>query len=233
MCMYNSNRSCDLLALGHMIPFHREECEQARTHVKVIKGRPVKVTLAESKKAKLKPSKNAHPDSNHDNQSGSDESDYEALTAKSGRGPTLRKPKSERGKARFDVGRTIILKPLPPGTGEEEICSLCEDKGQIVSVSVTKDNDSTQGLVTFTTHKEARFIVHQLTGVEVGGAKVDVALLSRATKGVSQTTLRKSRLIVRNVSFKCGEAELEAVFGEYGRVLEVKVPRKDNGHMLG
>ena len=216
-----------------MISFHREACEQARTHVKVIKGRPVKVTLAESKKAKQKASKNTHPNGNHDNQSDSDESDYEALTAKGGCGPTLKKPKSERGEARFDVGRTIVLKPLPPGTGEEEVRSLCKDKGQIISVSVTKDDGLTQGLVSFTTHKEARSVVHQLTGMKVGGAKVDVTLLSRATKGVSQTTLRKSRLIVRNVSFKCGEAELEAVFREYGRVLEVKVPRKENGHMLG
>lgn len=44
---------------------------------------------------------------------------------------------------------------------------------------------------------------------------------------------KKARLIIRNLSFKCSEDDLKAVFTHYGTVLEVNIPRKPDGKMRG
>ncbi|KAM7162911.1 uncharacterized protein RBU57_009867 [Macrochelys suwanniensis] len=44
---------------------------------------------------------------------------------------------------------------------------------------------------------------------------------------------KKARLIVRNLSFKCSEDDLKALFSPFGAVLEVNVLRKADGKMRG
>ncbi|NXK57210.1 RBM28 protein, partial [Chauna torquata] len=44
---------------------------------------------------------------------------------------------------------------------------------------------------------------------------------------------KKARLIVRNLSFKCGEDDLRALFAPFGCVVEVNVPRKPDGRTRG
>ncbi|XP_025071216.1 RNA-binding protein 28 [Alligator sinensis] len=44
---------------------------------------------------------------------------------------------------------------------------------------------------------------------------------------------KKARLIVRNLSFKCSEDDLRALFSAFGTVLEVNIPRKPDGKMRG
>lgn len=44
---------------------------------------------------------------------------------------------------------------------------------------------------------------------------------------------KKARLIIRNLSFKCSEDDLKAVFTHYGTVLEVNIPKKPDGKMRG
>jgi len=39
--------------------------------------------------------------------------------------------------------------------------------------------------------------------------------------------------IVRNLSFQCSEGELRTLFSAFVEVVEVHIPRKPNGHMLG
>ena len=213
---------------------YRESCDKAKALVKVIGGRPVKISLAETK-AKSKNSKHESTviNGDHGNESDSDEHDYESMTSKRGRGTNFRKPKSERNQARFDIGRTVIVRNLPEGTTEDQLSGACQGVGEIQAVTVQVENGSVIGQVSFQNHKQARSAVHKLEGATVGGVKVNAVLLSKANKNVSQKTLKKSRLIVRNLSFKCDENHLEEVFSKHGQVLEVKVPRKENGHMLG
>nr|XP_020508551.1 RNA-binding protein 28 isoform X1 [Labrus bergylta] len=51
-------------------------------------------------------------------------------------------------------------------------------------------------------------------------------------KGFRKTSL-KSRLIIRNLSFKCSEDDLKQVFSKFGTVLESKIPLKPDGKMRG
>ncbi|KAF4071995.1 hypothetical protein AMELA_G00269320 [Ameiurus melas] len=43
----------------------------------------------------------------------------------------------------------------------------------------------------------------------------------------------KARLIIRNLSFKCSEADLKEIFSKYGTVLEAKIPLKPDGKKRG
>ncbi|XP_060891166.1 RNA-binding protein 28 isoform X2 [Labrus mixtus] len=52
------------------------------------------------------------------------------------------------------------------------------------------------------------------------------------SKGFRKTSL-KSKLIIRNLSFKCSEDDLKQVFSKFGTVLESKIPLKPDGKMRG
>jgi RNA recognition motif-containing protein len=179
------------------------------------------------------------------------EDDYEALTAKqnsvvggaSSNNDRVRgknKRKTERGGARFDTGRVVVLSGLPEGEMTEKMLRKeCERIGKMESIQCpVPGREIPSAYITYSTHKEARIAVGQLNGRSFGGEGADsteftARLLSREGKGVSKKSLKKSRLIVRNLSFKCSEAELRRTFEKYGQLLEAHVPRKPNGHMLG
>lgn len=50
--------------------------------------------------------------------------------------------------------------------------------------------------------------------------------------GIKKTKL-KARLIIRNLSFKCEEADLKQIFSEFGTVNEAKIPLKPDGKKRG
>lgn len=175
------------------------------------------------------------------------EDDYEAITAKqlnnnNDRVRGKNKRKTERGGARFDTGRIVVLSGLPEGQGgmtEKILRKECERIGKVESIQwPVPGREIPSAYITYSTHKEARVAVGQLNGWSFGGegadsAKLTVQLLSREGKSVSKKSLKKSRLIVRNLSFKCSEADVRRAFEKCGRLLEVHIPRKPNGHMLG
>ena len=176
------------------------------------------------------------------------EDDYETLTAKrsglvggvnnnNDRVRGKHKRRTERGDARFDTGRVVVLSGLPEeGIVEKKLRKECECFGKVESIEyLVPGRKIPSASITYSTHKDARLAVSRLHGQSFGEAnsKVTAQLLSREGKGVSKKSLKKSRLIVRNLSFKCSEDDVRGVFEKYGQLLEVHVPRKPNGHMLG
>ena len=174
------------------------------------------------------------------------EDDYEAITAKrlnnnNDRMRGKNKRKIERGGARFDTGRVVVLSGLPEvGMTEKILRKECERIGKVESIQYpVPGREIPSAYITYSTHKEARVAVGRLNGRSFGGedaadsAEMTAQLLSREGKSVSKKSLKKSRLIVRNLSFKCSEDDVRRAFEKYGRLLEVHIPRKPNGHMLG
>ena len=78
-------------------------------------------------------------------------------------------------------------------------------------------------------HKDAREVVTKLSGRIFKGNTINVVLLSREGKVPSQKALKKSRLIVRNLSFKCKPEELRDFFSKFGQVTDVHIPKKSDG----
>ena len=152
----------------------------------------------------------------------------------SGRVEKYRKPKSQRAASKFDVGRTVVLKNLPECITEKKILKKCINFGTVKSVSFpVAGREVPTAFVTFQEYKEAKKAVCSLNGTNYKGATLEAVLLSKEGKQVSKKTLKKSRLIVRNLSFKCSEDDVKKAFSHFGQVIEVHIPRKANGAMLG
>ena len=167
----------------------------------------------------------------------SDEDDYEALTARNDGVLKRRKAKSERGVARFSVGLVVVVRNLPPGAREGKIRRKCERCGTVEDISFpASPTQPNTAYVTFAAHRDAREAVKKLNNSRYSKRNEEVlsaVLLSRENKSVSGKTLNKSRVLARNISFKSDEKDIRNTFEKFGTVLDVHIPRKDNGRMLG
>ena len=63
--------------------------------------------------------------------------------------------------------------------------------------------------------------------LHVSGATLKAVIQSREGKSPSQKALRKSRLIIRNLSFAATEEDVKSVCVPFGAVHEVNIPRKE------
>ena len=132
------------------------------------------------------------------------------------------------------MGRTIVLTHLPENASGKGLRKKCGKVGTVENVQFpVPRRDVLTAFVTFKSYKDARSAVDTLNGATHRGTAITAVLLSREIKPVSKETLKKSRLIVRNLSFQCSEEEVRELFSAFGEVVEVHVPRKPNGHMLG
>ena len=112
------------------------------------------------------------------------------------------KPRSQRGEAKFDVGRVVVLTHLPTSTSKKWLRKNCKKFGAIEHIQYPVPNrDVPTAFVTFESYKDARCAVEGLNGATHRGTALAAVLLSRENKEVSKKTLRKSRLIVCNLSF--------------------------------
>ena len=129
----------------------------------------------------------------------------------------------------------LVLSDLPEGISEKKIRKKCEKSGAKVESIVfpVPERSTPTAYVTFSSHKEARRTLKESNGMSWKSVTLSATLLSKESKAVSQKTLKKSRLIVRNLSFKCSEQDVLDSFRPFGEVAEVNIPRKPNGHMLG
>lgn len=169
---------------------------------------------------------------------GEEEEDYEALTARNELpGKQCRtKSKSERSCPKFDVGKIVVVRGLPVDAKEKRLLKKCEKFGEVEEVIFPLESDPQGAHVVYSMHKAAHLAVKELTGTRYKKSSegvMVVELLSHQNKKVSAKTLKKSRLIVRNLSFKCSEEDVQEVFQKFGMVLRVDIPRKEDGCMWG
>ncbi len=116
----------------------------------------------------------------------------------------------------------------------EKIRKKCRKFGTVVDIIFpVPDKETPTAYVTYQTHKEARQAAAGLEGKPYKGSALRAVVLSKEGKAVSKKTLKKSNLIVRNLSFRCSEADVREVFSPFGKVAEVRIPRKPDGRMLG
>merc|ERR1712071_576148 len=69
----------------------------------------------------------------------------------------------------------------------------------------------------------------------MGGTQIHARIinLDLSKDGPDRTEAKKSRIIVRNIRFNTNESKLRNVFGEYGTVTDVSIPKNDKGKKLG
>lgn len=133
--------------------------------------------------------------------------------------------------AGYDIGRTIVITGIATsGVNPNHIRKKCRKVGTVETVTFpVEGRDKPTAFVMFKSHKDAREAVKKLNGRIFKGNSIEAVLLSREGKTPSQKSLKKSRVIVRNLSFKCKEEDLQKFFSQFGQVTEVKIPSKMEG----
>ena len=128
-----------------------------------------------------------------------------------------------------------------PGGKLRKKCSKYGPLEEFVYPVATSQDGSDDGVnvsiahVTYKNYADARKAVTALKGLNFDWSDnpLEAVLMSREGKTVSKATLAKSRLIVRNISFSVTPDDLRKVFGCYGNVQEIHIPRKPDGLMRG
>ncbi|XP_062503994.1 uncharacterized protein LOC134180824 [Corticium candelabrum] len=138
---------------------------------------------------------------------------------------SVAKRQKSQSKPPSDVGRTVVLKNLAESVTKKQIYKKCKKFGEIEETQFPVENrDDGTAIVKYLKHKDARICIRDLNGHVFKGKSVAAVLASKEGKEPSRASLLKSRLIVRNLSFRCSEAELLETFSKYGNVVEVSIP---------
>lgn len=230
----------------------RDDAQKAKAAIKVVGGRPVQVTFANKKNlwkstghgevGTRPPGRGLEGEvgtrlPGHGQEGEESGDDYEALTARNELvGKKQCRAKSKRGSAKFDVGKVAVVGGIPAQASGKRLCKKCERFGVVEDMVFPVDSEPQTAHVTFSTHKAARLAVKGLNGAKYKkscDSVMESKLLSQQNKAISSKTLKKSRLIIRNLSFKSSEQDIQMLFAKFGPVLRVDIPKKKNGYMFG
>lgn len=154
------------------------------------------------------------------------------------------------------AGLTLFVGRLPPSARSDQLEELFSQVGPVKQCFVVTEKGSKAcrgfGYVTFSMLEDVQRALKEITTFE--GCKIDVTVAKKKLRNKSKETRKnenaespkkepkhkkakvadkKARLIIRNLSFKCSEDDLKAVFTHYGTVLEVNIPKKPDGKMRG
>ncbi|XP_021045562.1 RNA-binding protein 28 [Mus pahari] len=154
------------------------------------------------------------------------------------------------------AGLTLFVGRLPPSARSDQLEELFSQVGPVKQCFVVTEKGSKAcrgfGYVTFSMLEDVQRALKEITTFE--GCKINVTVAKKKLRNKSKETRKnensespkkepkhkkakvadkKARLIIRNLSFKCSEDDLKAVFTHYGTVLEVNIPKKPDGKMRG
>ncbi|XP_065795727.1 RNA-binding protein 28 [Muntiacus reevesi] len=154
------------------------------------------------------------------------------------------------------AGLTLFVGRLPPSARSEQLEELFSQVGPVKQCFVVTEKGSKAcrgfGYVTFSMLEDVQRALKEITTFE--GCKINVTIAKKKLRNKSKekgktensespkkelkpkktkVADKKARLIIRNLSFKCSEDDLKAVFSQFGTILEVNIPRKPDGKMRG
>ncbi|KAM4573510.1 RNA-binding protein 28 isoform 2-T2 [Odontesthes bonariensis] len=155
--------------------------------------------------------------------------------------------------------QTIFVGALPHSATNERLEEIFSEIGPVKQCFVVRDKGTEKcrgfGFVTYSMEEDAQRALKEIK--EYDGKKLSVTVAKKKLrdkqKAVKETApaaekneqrnepkisgmrkqLLKSRLIIRNLSFKCTEDDLKETFEKFGTVLEAKIPLKPDGKMRG
>ena len=185
---------------GYVTFVDREHAKNVVEEKFSLQGRPLDVTIAAKK-----PRKRSHEE----------EKEEES--------PEPKKHKKEKPSA--DASKTVVVTGFSSSIDRIKLTKQLEKLIKFVEIEC----QSHVAYVKFATHKLARKGVKLFDGVSFDGGELSATLQTREGKEISKATLKKSRLIVRNLSFQCEEDELRQKFEKHGSVLDVSIPLMKGG----
>lgn len=136
--------------------------------------------------------------------------------------------KHHKDKKEFDeIKRTVVVTGLNNEVTKSKLKVFLSQQGKVEKIQFPAPNrDESTALVTYKSIKGAVRAFQKLPGAKFGKNILQACLLTKEGKQPSRTVLDKSKLIVRNLSFKCKKEDISKAFEKYGRVLNVELPTK-------
>ncbi|CAH1799491.1 unnamed protein product, partial [Owenia fusiformis] len=188
-----------------------DDAEKAQTDVKSLDGRKLFVSFADRKIDQKKKGKKQTGDGKEDETVISPAKDATKTKQNADKGPKTFITLRHVGK---DVLRSDIAKIL----------------GKDIPVSQYEFEEAeNKAVVHFDTHKNAVKAFNKLNKKTIKGHSVEAGV----GHGKPTVADKRSRLIIRNLSFKCKEDDLKEEFTKHGTVTEVKIPSRPNGKHPG
>ncbi|GMF16715.1 unnamed protein product [Phytophthora lilii] len=146
-----------------------------------------------------------------------------------------------------DASHTICVKNLNFFTKEATLEKIFERCGKLRKVTVARRKDPKRGMlsmgfgfVEYVDAKHTERALQTLQGTVVDGHALNLKLsqkkASAAPKraaGEGESEGRKSKIIVRNVAFEATSNEIRELFGAFGQLKRVRMPKKFDGRHRG
>ncbi|RLN80671.1 hypothetical protein BBJ28_00015749 [Nothophytophthora sp. Chile5] len=148
-----------------------------------------------------------------------------------------------------DASHTLCVKNLNFATKEPALEKLFERCGRLRKVTVARRKDPKRGMlsmgfgfVEFVAAKDTERALQTLQSTVVDGHALKLILsqkkLTEAPKrkagdGNAEASGRKSKIIVRNVAFEATSNEIRELFGAFGQLKRVRMPKKFDGKHRG
>uniref|UniRef100_A0A8C7XN36 RNA binding motif protein 28 n=1 Tax=Oryzias sinensis TaxID=183150 RepID=A0A8C7XN36_9TELE len=151
--------------------------------------------------------------------------------------------------------QTIFVGSLPESATNERLEEIFSEIGPVKQCFVVREKGTEKcrgfGFVKYSMEEDAQRALKEIKDFD--GKRLSLSLAkkkiddkkkavkktdpapnpaAKKVPGIKKQQL-KSRLIIRNLSFKCSEDDLKEVFEKYGTVLEAKIPLKPDGKMRG
>ncbi|XP_078582455.1 RNA-binding protein 28-like isoform X3 [Branchiostoma floridae x Branchiostoma japonicum] len=197
----------------------REDAVKAKDQPVTLQGRKVVVSFADKKPKKRK-------------REGEKEQEGENKQGESPEGPPEKKKKQRTEHS--SAGRVVVLRNLPAKVKVEKIQKLVSKYEGVEEVTYSApDSEEPTALVRFSSNTLARKALPGLGSLKVQSSSVQAVLQSKDNKEPSKKSLKKSRIIVRNLSFKCNKDDLRNTFEKYGEITDVQIPTIQGGKKRG
>ncbi|XP_065676054.1 RNA-binding protein 28-like [Hydra vulgaris] len=135
---------------------------------------------------------------------------------------------TENQKPISDLQRTLVISGLTAKVKRKNIRILCEQFGEIENIVYpVSDRVEVTAFVRFKDFKSTIRAVQKIKGQKVKKSNtLSAVLLTKEGKFPSKKVQQKSRLIIRNLSFKCEEQDIRDSFSVFGKVIDIKIPTK-------
>ena len=143
-------------------------------------------------------------------------------------------------------GHVIFVKNLNFDTNEDSLKKLFSEAGKVSNVTIAKKKDSRNkaamlsmgyGFVEYKTKTSAVNAIKKLQNYELDGHNLELKISNKSKqsqevvkrKSSSGTKQTSSKILVRNVPFEATQKELRELFGTFGELKTVRLPKKLSG----
>ena len=137
--------------------------------------------------------------------------------------------KKGSGNTETELQRTVVVIGLTEKVKRKALRLICEKYGTIENIVYpVPERSERTAYVRFQDIKGAVRASQKITGQKIKKSKtLSSVLLTKEGKTASKKVLQQSRIIIRNLSFKCEEDDLKDLFSKYGNIMSISIPTKE------